>query len=150
MMTIPIELISTKNSKDIASKTAMKTRMINGKMTTYKGKVNFLINSKAAQKNKHELIRFMAKEENRKLWEEEIRGKSFPYRFCYFIYRKEDRHFDYNNITQGLFDAMQFAKWLPEDDMRHLIPIPMGWKHDKENPRIEFFILNDNQNVKID
>jgi hypothetical protein len=66
-----------------------------------------------------------------------------------FHYRRDRRAFDHNNLVQGICDVLQGSmkkkdksekhKIIPEDDMRHLIPIHesqyAGWEICKENPR---------------
>ena len=67
-------------------------------------------------------------------WAEMTRGKAFPYVVVFRLRRKTRRKFDYNNLFQGVLDAMVKAGYLPDDDMSHVIPVPAEWVLDKNNP----------------
>ena len=67
-------------------------------------------------------------------------GKKYPLKVHLFIYRKTKRRFDYVNLVQNLFDCMQMAEWLPDDDADHLIPVFDGYSVDKGNPRVEISV----------
>lgn len=66
--------------------------------------------------------------------------KPAPYKFHFYYYRKDHRHFDYANLVQILADAFQKAGILEDDDMEHFIPVFDGYTVDKENPGVQFYI----------
>ncbi len=125
MITVPFELYSQKNSKQIFKNKATGKR--------------FITSSTVSKKHRISMVKWMLK--NKEAWEKETQGKEFPLRVSMKIYRKTIRKFDYINIVQGMMDAMTDAKWIPDDDMNHIIPVFEEWEHDKENPRVELKIL---------
>jgi len=140
MIQIPFEILSMKNSKEI------RYRFGKGKKTPFIANRTIVINQKKA------IVDYMVV--HRDLWEEEIKGKNTPYILCYKLYRKTDGAFDYNNISQIVFDSMEEpnpkkgkigAKWIKDDNMRNLLPIACGWEKDESNPRMEFYIAADEQ-----
>lgn len=72
-------------------------------------------------------------------------------------HRRDKRAFDHNNLVQGICDVLQGDlrckdkslrhKIIPEDDMRHLIPVHespyAGWSIDKKNPRTVVIFTED-------
>ena len=68
----------------------------------------------------------------------------YPILMHFKFYRKTNKRFDYNNLSQGPQDILVKLGMIPDDDMRHVIPVfhgPYGgWEKDKENPRLEITI----------
>lgn len=124
MLSLPIELYSSKNSKQI--------------FQTKDGR-RFIAKSDAALKNEKTILRVLMLYRQR--WQEMIKDKPYPLRVSLKIYRKTDARFDYVNIVQLLFDCMQKAYWLPDDDAKHLIPVFEPYEVDKFNPRVEIEVL---------
>lgn len=124
MLSLPIELYSSKNSKQI--------------FQTKEGR-RFIAKSDAALKNEKTILRVLMLYRQR--WQEMIKDKPYPLRVSLKIYRKTDTRFDYVNIVQLLFDCMQKAYWFPDDDAKHLIPIFEPYEVDKFNPRVEIEVL---------
>ena len=77
----------------------------------------------------------------RKQFSEAMRGKEFPLRIQFKIYRRTHGRFDFLNITQGICDAMVRAQIIPDDDAKHLIPVFVPYEKDEKNPRTEITIL---------
>lgn len=124
MLSLPIELYSSKNSKQI--------------FKTKEGR-SFIAKSSAAMKNEKTLLRVLTL--YRQQWQAMIKGKEYPLRMQIKIYRRTDIRFDYINIVQLLFDCMQKVGWLPDDDSKHLIPIFEPYEIDRKNPRVEIEVL---------
>lgn len=124
MLSLPIELYSSKNSKQI--------------FQTKDGR-RFIAKSDAALKNEKTILRVLML--YRKQWQAMIKDKPYPLRVSLKIYRKTDIRFDYVNIVQQLFDCMQKANWLPDDDAKHLIPVFEPYEVDKLNPRVKIEVL---------
>ena len=74
-------------------------------------------------------------------WKLALIGKRFPVRIKFMIYRKSHRRTDFINIIQNLCDCLVKEGLLPDDDMRHLIPVFEEYRVDKDNPRTEITIL---------
>lgn len=124
MLSLPIELYSSKNSKQI--------------FKTKDGR-RFIAKSDIALRNQKTYL--LVLRQYRQKWQEMIKDKSYPLRVRLKIYRKTDARFDYVNIVQLLFDCMQKSYWLPDDDAKHLIPIFEPYEVDKFNPRVEIEVL---------
>ena len=77
----------------------------------------------------------------RKQFSEAMKGKVFPLRMQFKIYRRTHGKFDYVNIVQGILDAMVRAQIIPDDDAKHLIPVFVPYEKDEKNPRTEITIL---------
>jgi hypothetical protein len=124
MIVIQGELYSSKNSKQIINR----------------GGRNYLIPS--TQYNSHlkpiqwQLALFKGK------WLEETKHACKPFEIAFKIYRKTQRRFDYINIIQGLADEMVRAGWLVDDNADEFLPIFLPYEVDKNNPRVEIFIIN--------
>lgn len=124
MIVIQGELYSSKNSKQIINR----------------GVRNYLIPS--AHYNSHlkpiqwQIALFKSK------WLEETKHACKPFKIGFKIYRKTHRRFDYINIIQGLADEMVRAGWLVDDNADEFIPVFLPYEVDKNNPRVEIFIIN--------
>jgi Holliday junction resolvase RusA-like endonuclease len=114
MIELFVEVISSKNSRPTDTRTGR----------TFK--------SKGARLNEKVFAVQLA--EQKETWEMMTRGKAFPYVIIFRLRRKTRRKFDYNNLFQGVLDAMVKAGYLPDDDMSHVIPVPAEWVHAKDNP----------------
>ena len=79
---------------------------------------------------------------NRRKWFEMINGYKKPLKISFKIYRKTHRRFDYVNIIQGLQDLMVKCGWLVDDNADEIIPVFEPYEVDKNNPRVEIFIIN--------
>lgn len=124
MLVIPGELYSSKNSRRpvLAKSKAGRTKIMNVKST-------------AAERHFQGLLWLLRDAGRRQAWEQMTGGKDYPLTLCIKIYRKTHARFDYINILQNLFDAMVTAGYLPDDDARHLIPLPLHYEKDPANPR---------------
>lgn len=120
---LPIELYSSKNSRQI--------------FRTKSGRT-IIAKSNASKQNERDLCFLL--NIYRKEWERLCTGKKYPFKVHLFIYRKTKRRFDYVNLSQNLFDCMQMAEWLPDDDADHLIPVFDGYSVNKDNPRVEISV----------
>lgn len=119
MITIKGEIYSSKNHKQL-----FKNRKT-GKMFIAKPKKSLEI----------EAGLLLQLQSQRKQWMLMIDGKEFPYRVTFDILRGTKRKFDYVNIVQHLCDLMVKAKYLPDDDADHLIPVFQPYEIDRQNPR---------------
>lgn len=123
-ITLPIELHSSKNSKQIV---------------TLKTGKKMLINSIYARRQ--EKILDVLLPANKRIWEKMKEGKTYPLRVGFFIYRQTKRRWDFINIIQGLADCMTRYGYWPDDNVEYFIPVFLGWAVDKKNPRVEMTIL---------
>jgi len=69
---------------------------------------------------------------NRDLFLQMIEGKQKPYKIHLYFIRDSKREFDYNNVSQILFDLMQKYKWIEKDSAYHVIPVFDGFEVDKQ------------------
>lgn len=122
MITIPTELYSSKNSRQVF-------RLKNGRTVIAK--------SDAAKENEKDLCYLLGLYLNQ--WKFETANKEYPLRVHFKIYRKTRRRFDYVNIIQNLLDCMVMSGWLPDDDADHILPVFEQYEVDKTNPRVELF-----------
>lgn len=129
MLTIPIELYSSKNSRRI-----LRNRKT-GKPFTKK--------SKKAEQNFTDLCWILSDKERKQAWAEMEEDKEYPYVVEIKIYRKTHRRFDFVNIIQNLADALVKNGYLPDDDANHFIPVFLPYEKDKANPRVELEIVED-------
>lgn len=127
----PGELISSKNSRRpliCKSKATGKKKIVPVKSQI----------AKANESSIRDMIRknpdFVMK------WKLELLKKSYPVRLRIQIYRQSHRIFDYNNITQNLFDCIVKEGLLPDDNMKFLLPVYEPYKVDKNKPRTEIII----------
>lgn len=123
MITIPVELYSSKNSRQIF-------KLGNGR--------TIIAKSSVAKQNEEDLNILLSL--HRYSWLKMIEGKKYPLRVHFKIYRKTKRKFDYINILQNFCDSMVMSGWLPDDDADHILPVFEQYEVDKNNPRVELFI----------
>jgi len=97
--------------------------------------------SKKAQAHYNYLKVVLADTERKAVWKRMIDSKAYPLVVTYKVYRRTDARFDYINIVQNLFDAMVKAGYIPDDDARHLIPVPLQYEKDSKNPRTILEVL---------
>ena len=147
VITLKGELYSKKNSKKIvksSSKFYYETHNFISneglkKEINVKRPMNLILSSNKSIKAEVDLVKQMNL--LRKEWENESAGKEYPLKIEVYLFRKTDRIFDYINIVQGLFDAMTKAKWIPDDNIKYVIPVFKGWEKDSKNPRTEVKII---------
>lgn len=123
-LVIPGELYSSKNSRQprLVKARSGKTRIMN-------------VKSEAAERHFRKLLWLLADAGRRKAWDDMVAGKAYPLTVRFKVYRRTHGRFDYTNILQNLLDAMVSSGYLPDDDARHLIPIPLPYEKDADNPR---------------
>jgi len=93
------------------------------------------------RKNTAELMKALAPKFRRA-----IKGKEKPLKIGFFFIRDSKRLFDFNNMTQCPQDAMVFHKWIPDDNITEMVPIPLEidgqwYRVDKENAGVIIRIL---------
>ncbi|WP_287372453.1 hypothetical protein [Prosthecochloris sp.] len=93
------------------------------------------VKSTVAQVHFNGLLWILSQRELRQEWERMTADKAYPLQVRFKIYRRTHGRFDYVNILQNLLDAMVKAGYLPDDDAKHLIPIPLQYEKDPKNPR---------------
>lgn len=123
MITILGELYSSKNSKRIV----------------HFGNRPALIASKAYMSSVKPIEQQLML--NRYKWLNETENVPKPLKIGFKIYRKTKRRFDYVNIIQGLQDLMVKCRWLEDDNADEIIPIFYPYEVDKNNPRVDIFIV---------
>ena len=85
----------------------------------------------------------------REEWERMTNGRPFPLIVVFRLRRQTRRAFDYNNMLQGILDAMQAAGYLADDDMHHVIPIPAPWVHAKGNAGCDIWVAGEEEYKKL-
>ena len=78
---------------------------------------------------------------NKYKWLKEIENRPKPLKIGFRIYRKTKRAWDWLNIGQGISDLMVKCGWLPDDNVYEYIPMLIDWEVDKNNPRVEIFLV---------
>ena len=82
-----------------------------------------IINSKAALRYKSNLYPvYVAK---RKEFTQMIQGMDAPYLIGFHFIRETRGRFDFNNMTQMVQDMMVYANWIPDDNVRIMVPFPL-------------------------
>ena len=76
-------------------------------------------------------------------------GRPFPLIVVFRLRRQTLAAFDYNNIIQGVLDALQAAKYLTVDDMHHVIPIPAPWVNSKDNAGCDIWLAGEEEYKKL-
>ncbi len=128
---IPGELYSSKNSRQpvlCKSKSTGKTKIVP-------------LKSKKAEQHFQYLLFVLSDAERKAAWERMVEGKEFPLVMTYKVYRRTHGRFDYVNIIQNLLDAMVKTGYLPDDDAAHLLPVPLQYEKDPDNPRTVLTVL---------
>jgi len=123
-ITLPLELHSSKNSKQIV---------------TLKTGKKMLINSIYARRQ--EKILDVLLPANKRMWDKMKEGKQYPLKVGFFVYRKTKRRWDWQNILAGLADCMTRYEYWPDDSVFYFTPVYLGWAVDSKNPRVEISIL---------
>lgn len=75
------------------------------------------------------------------VWMRMIENKKYPLRVGFYIYRGDRRRWDWQNIIQGLADALVRNKYIEDDNASMFTPVYMGWDIDKDDPRAEIHVL---------
>jgi hypothetical protein len=127
MIVISGEIHSSKNSREIVPNNTGNAK-----------RPYFLVKSKSAKLDET-LFGFQLNSQ-RSEWEKMISGTKFPITIVFHFRRRTRRKFDYNNISQGILDAMVRAGYIPDDDADHVIPKFVPYSLDKKNPGCEFWI----------
>lgn len=123
MIVLNLELRSSKNSRKIVH---AKGRML-------------VIKSKIAREQDKVLADLLPK--NKPVWDQMVKGKPFPLKVSFSVYKSTKRRWDWANLIQGLADAMVKYGYMPDDDTSHFTPVFDKWGVDKENPRVEVDVL---------
>ena len=129
---IPGELYSSKNSREPVIYKDKRT----GKT------IKKVIKSPAARRQERELLRLFASQPSFcAAFRADARGRALPLRLQILIYRKTKARFDYNNISQNLFDCMVKGGLLPDDSADQLLPVYEPYRIDQAAPRVEMRLL---------
>ena len=79
------------------------------------------------------------------LFFEITKDKMFPIKVELLFHRQGFNDFDFPNMTQIILDCIKKAKWIPDDDMKHILPFPPKdppyYIIDKLNPGVKITIL---------
>ena len=98
----------------------------------------FLVKSKKAQLQETTLKQALQEQADK--WAKMALGQEFPLTVCFCVWRKTKARWDWQNIIQGIADAMVDAGYLSDDDTTHFTPKYVLADYDKENPRAIFWI----------
>lgn len=128
MIFIPGNVPSSKNNKQIWWK---KTK--SGK------KVPFITDSERVKKYRRFAEEHFLKLKKR--FKELSSDKEYPLKVEFFFIKQTRVRFDYNNATHIITDLMVEYGWIPNDDARHLKPIPGGFDVNKSYAGVFLKIL---------
>jgi len=120
MIELPIELYSSKNSKQV----------FKNKRT----QKHFIGKSEKSIESQKDLLKILPL--YRRQFIKMLKGKEKPYHISFKIYRKTKGRFDYVNIIQLLLDCMVKDNWLDDDNANEIIPVFEPYEVDKKNPRV--------------
>jgi hypothetical protein len=74
-----------------------------------------------------------------------VKNKHYPLKIQLLFYRKNDIIFDFINIAQTVQYMMEKYKWIPKDDIHHLLVYPPYrspyYIIDKINPGVKITVL---------
>lgn len=110
---IPHNVCSSKNSKQLFIRKAKQEGEKDVAGTT---------NSKAVQnyiRNTKQYYSILASQ-----FRQELIGVSKPYYIEFFFIRKDKSRFDFHNMVQIVCDMMVDAKWIDDDDVNTMVPMP--------------------------
>lgn len=118
---IPYEVMSSKNSRVI-------------EYLYRKGEKSKMPILKHSQQYEEYTIRTAAYwKKNLSRFREMIADKETPYRIGFYFIRVTKEIFDYTNLMQGPLDLMVEHKWLPDDNIKIVMPIPLGYEVYRES-----------------
>ena len=120
MIELPIELYSSKNSKQV----------FKNKRT----QKHFIGKSEKSIESQKDLLKILPL--YRRQFCKMLKGKEKPYYISFKIYRKTKGRFDYVNIIQLLLDCMVKDNWLDDDNANEIIPVFEPYEVDNKNPRV--------------
>ena len=120
MIELPIELYSSKNSKQV----------FKNKRT----QKHFIGKSEKSIESQKDLLKILPL--YRRQFIKMLKGKEKPYHISFKIYRKTKGRFDYVNIIQLLLDCMVKDNWLDDDNANEIIPVFEPYEVDNKNPRV--------------
>jgi hypothetical protein len=124
---IPIDVPSSKNSKQIVMH----------------GKKRLIISSAVTQayKRKTGIIYRSYAREFRSAVDDITDGENYPVHVEFYFVRKTLRKFDYINMAQIVQDMMVAAQWLPDDNCDYIIPVFAGHEKDSKNPGVRIKLI---------
>lgn len=99
-----------------------------------------VIVAKSAQAKADESVLAEQLSLQRSKWEAMMEGELFPVTVAFHFIRRTNAKWDFANLVQGVADAMVKARYIPDDDVTHFIPVYAGHTVDKERPGVEFWI----------
>ena len=99
----------------------------------------FFVSSKTVQR----WIKATEKEwkDNRKSFLNLIKNKNKPYKIGLYFIRDSKRRFDYNNVSQIVFDLMQKYEWIDDDSAYDITPVYLGFEVDKDKAGVYISVL---------
>lgn len=65
-----------------------------------------------------------------------IQDKSYPLNIGFYFIRDSARSFDYTNISQILLDLMTAHNFIPDDCMKYVKPVFVGYEINKDKPGV--------------
>lgn len=120
---IPLNVPSKKNSKKIIT-------LKNGKRK--------VVSSDACKKYEKAAARDYRR--NAVIFRELTKDLKPPYTIFFKLIRKTKQRFDYNNIIQAVQDLMVEHEWLEDDNADFILPIPIQYEVDKNNPGVFIWV----------
>ncbi len=117
---IPYEVMSSKNSRTFSY---VYKKGSKGKVPTLKH---------SPQYEEYTILSGPYWKKNRSRFLEMVLGYTTPYRIGFFFHRSIKGRWDYGNMIQGCTDLMTAHGWITDDDKDTIMPIPVGYKVDRE------------------
>jgi len=137
---IPGEVYSSKNNKQIIAKWTKHSKWMLSYFDKYTKKSilrpvqPFITDSDVVNKYKKEKISLYIQQRDNFL---KLKGdKPYPLFITFQFIRKNKSGWDFNNMTELVQDMMVLAKWIPDDSVKYMYPVPLPYLIDKKNPGI--------------
>lgn len=96
-----------------------------------KGGKTVLTHSKAVQKYLDDFECQWGDRKNILAFRKELEGRKKPYKIGFYFFRATRHKFDYINMAQLPQDLMVKYGWLEDDNCDEVIPVFLGYEHDK-------------------
>ena len=68
------------------------------------------------------------------VFKEMFKNEAKPYFVGFYYVRKSKHQFDYVNPNQTSLDQMVKYGWIDDDNADEIVPVFLGYHHDKDNP----------------
>lgn len=87
--------------------------------------------------------------EIKKIFLEIKKTYSPPYILGFYFVRDSERRFDYINAMHIVLDLLQSHEMLSDDDTKQVLPIPLGYEKDAEEPGVYFMFISNKYHTNL-